>query len=226
MMRWVFAVLAALMMLASAGNAQAVILSNSAVVLRVDRFYEEMFSLSGKPYHAPTVHMLDEDEVYDGECGRVSGGTGFYAFYCPLDEAVVLDMPTLIGMNDEYGDVAFAVVVAHEWAHHIQNLSDVERLPSLGDPDWDQVYSIELELGADCLVGVFLAHLDDRDELASRDLGDAVRAIGGFGDEGSIVPIPRDSRSAHGTGAEREDALLRGYVDGVFGCAFVDPMGD
>ena len=54
-----------------------------------------------------------------------------------------------IGQTDDFIP---AFVIAHEWAHHVQDAVGLERVGPGDRPNsWKQVYSIELELMADCM---------------------------------------------------------------------------
>jgi hypothetical protein len=90
----------------------------------------------------------------------------------------------LADIADEYGASAVSGILAHEWAHMVQE----------GDP------GPNAELQADCLAGAFMrrARFDrmelDRFVLLSLDSGDF-----------------RQDRATHGTGGQRRGAILRGY---------------
>jgi len=210
-------------------NASAIDMEPHHVVVAVNEYYQDLYELTGQTYRKPTVRLLEDGAVYDGECGRVTGGMGFYAFYCPPDETIVMDMPVLNLKSAVLGDVMFALVLAHEWAHHAQNLSDLQRSVNAGTKaNITSPSPIEAELQADCLAGVLVAHLDGLDEIESSDVVEAILVAREYGDDNSSLPgitSPRTSGQAHGTGDERADAVMRGYNDGLVGCMTINPVG-
>lgn len=84
----------------------------------VDRFWAEQFALAGRSY-APPGGVVRIDAPLRTGCGRADAATSA-AFYCVLDETIYYAG----GFRDALytiGDFGWVVVVAHEWAHHVQN---------------------------------------------------------------------------------------------------------
>src|SRR6202021_171053 len=112
---------------------------------------------TGKDYRRARL-VLYNDYPYSG-CGTAQSQTG--PFYCPADEKVYIDLSfwnelkRLGGSNAEF---AQAYVVAHQLAHHVQDFfgfdQQVQRL-SGQDPSQRNALSVDLELQADCLAGVW-----------------------------------------------------------------------
>jgi predicted metalloprotease len=165
--------------------------------------------------------------IFSGQTST-SCGTGQAAmgpFYCPADRQVYID-PTffedLARRHRAPGDFAQAYVIAHEVAHHVQNLlgysTVVHRIRQQGDELESNRASVRLELQADFLAGIW-AHYADRhyDILEEGDMEEAIQAANQIGDDtlqrqatGVVVP----ERYTHGTSAQRVRWFKRGLQTG------------
>jgi predicted metalloprotease len=96
------------------------------------------------------------------------------------------------------GDFAAAVVVAHEFGHHVvDEISQGVRVPPPQGKD--------SELIADCFAGAWAASVYHQGLLEEGDVEEAVAALEVIGDVGV-------SEYPHGTGPERVDAFVAGYA--------------
>jgi len=196
-----------------AGDTEALI---NTVVNDLDQFWGDLFSATDYRYVTPQVIVVDEGQAAQTGCGLAQ--PGFYAFYCPPDGNIYLDYPFLRDMEQRYGDFAAAFVIGHEWAHHVQTVGQIERVNTPGEaPDEvHEVYSIELELMADCFTGVWARDAETRGLLDLTDLAEAIALIQErLGDPQGIEPF--DPR-AHGDFDQRIDAYTDGFRDGGLGC--------
>jgi uncharacterized protein len=156
-------------------------------------------------------------------CGSASSAMG--PFYCPADQGIYLDMgffqvlETQLGAQG--GDFAEAYVVAHEVAHHIQNITGVnDQVRTRQGPESD---GVRLELQADCLAGVWAHHatrtpVAGEDEpiisaISERDIAIALDAAGVIGDDyiqtrtqGNVTP----ETFSHGSSEQRTRWFTRG----------------
>ncbi len=187
------------------------------VVDDLDAFYADVLSYTPNPYHSPRVVLVSIGTATATACGPAT--PGFYAFYCPLDETIYLEEGKLqeIGQTDNFIP---AFVIAHEWAHHVQDAVGLERVESFARPtQWNEVYSIELELMADCMSGAWAQDLDSRGALEEGDIDATVNfTVNTLGDPGFIDAY---DPQAHGSGAQRSQSILLGYSDGFLGCNIV-----
>ena len=149
-------------------------------------------------------------------CGYASAATG--PFYCPGDSNLYLDFAFFDELRREFkapGDFAQAYVIAHEFGHHIQNLTGVmDRVQRQGQ---DKRLSVALELQADCYAGVWANHAQRQGRLETGDAEEAIKAAGAVGDDmiqrrtqGYVIP---DSFT-HGSAAERIQWFARGMRSG------------
>lgn len=185
--------------------------------------YFETLPNAVEPY--VTYVIVEPGEEYVSACDDSTTITSDFAnaFYCSADEnngepgAIWLPLETFTQMwngdifgrqSAEAGDFAAAVVVAHEFGHHIQDeLRTQFRLPQIEDGNGDKI--VERELIADCFAGVWAYSAYEDGELEDNDLDEAVAGLEVLGDseEGGADP--------HGSAEERVDAFLLGYEDGA-----------
>jgi predicted metalloprotease len=158
-------------------------------------------------------------------CGTATSAVG--PFYCPGDTTVYLDT----GFFDELtsklgakgGDSAEAYVFAHEFGHHIQNLTGVmQKVQSQGQQTGPKSGGVRLELQADCYAGVWMNHTTKDpnspiESLTQDDLNRAIDAAAAVGDDriqermqGQVNP----ESWTHGSAANRKKWLLTGYQTG------------
>ncbi|MDP9364962.1 MAG: neutral zinc metallopeptidase [Chloroflexota bacterium] len=186
-----------------------------AVTNDLDQFYRGALASTEYDYQTPRVTVVDEGQYAESACGPAQ--TGFWAFYCPVDQTVYLDRPFLRDLSERYGQFAASFVVGHEWAHHVETVTGLRREES---PDQvGEVYSIELELLADCYTGVWAQDADTRELLSLEEVANGVSFIyQRLGDPEGIEPF--DPR-AHGSANARTNAFSDGYDDGFLGCELV-----
>jgi uncharacterized protein len=184
------------------------------VVEDLDTFYRTSFDAQKMPYRTPGVKVVPPGRSAMTACGPAS--PGFWAFYCPPDQTVYLDQAFLGDLNKQYGDYAVSFVVGHEWAHHVQTEMGIDRTARKPTKP-NEVYSIELELMADCLTGVWSRDLDARNFLDLQDLAEASAFI--FQRLGDPNGIDEFDPQAHGNSDQRTDAFSDGYDGGFTGCS-------
>ena len=187
------------------------------VVDDLDAFYADVLSYTPTPYHSPRVVLVSVGTASQTACGPAT--PGFYAFYCPPDETIYLEEARLTE-SSQADDFIPAFVIAHEWAHHVQDSVGLERVGPAQRPDeWQEVHSIELELMADCMSGAWAQDLDSRGALEQGDIEATVDfTVNTLGDPGFIDEY---DPQAHGSGAQRSQSILLGYSDGFLGCNIV-----
>ncbi len=181
------------------------------VVNDLDAYYRDVLSYTDTEYVSPGVVLVGPGQSVRTACGPAQGG--FWAFYCPLDQTVYLEEALLDQLQDT-ADFAAAFVIAHEWAHHIQTILGFERTSQ--PTTWSDVYSIELELMADCFSGVWAYDADARGRLEPDDVEEAMQfTIERLGDPEFIDAY---DPQAHGTADERVRFFMNGYDEGFSGC--------
>jgi hypothetical protein len=181
----------------------------------LNSFYADVLSYTDSTFVQPGFFYVETGTTKQTACGPAR--TGFWAFYCPGDSTIYVD-GSLIESLQSSGDFAAAFVIAHEYAHHIQTLVGFDRVQS--EPQaWNQVWSIELELMADCMAGSWALDVDTRGLLEPDDENEAIQfTIDKLGDP---TYVSEYDPQAHGTADERVQAFTSGYEDGFLGCNIV-----
>ncbi|MGF1501219.1 MAG: neutral zinc metallopeptidase [Paracoccaceae bacterium] len=193
-----------------------------AVVLAdTEEVWADEFAAIGRSYRRPTLVLFSGRT--GSACGTASSAAG--PFYCPGDRQIYLDAQffrTLEQRLGAGGDFARAYVIAHEVAHHVQNeLGILGQMNAVrmraGQREANRI-SVQLELQADCLSGVWAHAAEARfGILEPGDIEEAVNAAAQIGDDTlqrnagrAVVP---DSFT-HGTSEQRVRWFRRGFEDG------------
>ena len=143
-------------------------------------------------------------------------------FYCPGDDTVYLDLRffEMLLRDKRVGAAAQAYLVGHELAHQVQRLAGVaSHVDELNqkDPAGKNARTVQVELQADCLAGVWGTSAFPRSGLAITDLYDALRTADELGDDylqeaaGNIVDT---TLFTHGSSEQRKSWLRTGYKSG------------
>lgn len=173
----------------------------TTVVNDVATFWQQEFNAGGFEFATVNYSVFDRGRQKTA-CGQpATPKTG--PFYCPADQTIFLSVPYFEGFYGRFGDTAMAIPIAHEIGHHVEN-----QLGMLGNPRYR---TIDLELAADCLAGVWAHSVLQRDLLEEGDLEEAQASRIAVADpEGTSVDDPQ----AHGTKEERVKFFRRGYDTG------------
>ena len=175
---------------------------------------------TGRDYRRAKL-VLFRDYTQSG-CGVAQSQTG--PFYCPEDEKVYIDLgfwDELRRIGGSTADFAQAYVIAHELGHHVQNILGIEQKVqrlSGQDPSQRNSLSVDLELQADCLAGVWAHSSEQRGIVHESDIADGMKAAAAVGDDhlqrmqrGTVSP----ETFTHGTSAERTGWFKRGLDQGT-----------
>jgi uncharacterized protein len=185
----------------------------------VQNFWQQEFAEAGRDYD-PAQVVVFRQQVRSG-CGVASSEVG--PFYCPVDGRVYLDLGFFRDLARRFGapgDFAQAYVIAHEFGHHVQNLTGVAeqvRRASAEDPSIANEMSVRQELMADCLAGVWGHSTYERGLLETGDYEEGLNAAAAVGDDrlqreatGRVEP----ESFTHGTSEQRRRWFATGFEAG------------
>jgi uncharacterized protein len=150
-------------------------------------------------------------------CGFGQAAAG--PFYCPADQKLYLDLSFFGEMKSRLGaqgDFAQAYVIAHELGHHIQHQAGIDaQLRNSGGNE--NAKSVQLELQADCLAGVWGNMASKQGQLEPGDVEEGLNAASKIGDDvlqRQSTGVVRPETFTHGSAAQRTAALKRGLDSG------------
>jgi uncharacterized protein len=181
----------------------------TTVLRNVDGYWSRTLAENGLPEPRVFYVWVPPGRVAQSACGPAGDAA---AFYCPADDTIyvserfardLLDgvLEGLPGNGRAAGDFGVAYVVAHEYAHNLQQEFGV----------FDQFSGATvrpLELQADCLAGAWGNSVYRQGLLQPGDIEEAIGTALAVGD------FDTRNQQHHGTPLERREAWLRGFEGG------------
>lgn len=191
----------------------------------LDRYWGDQFS-SG--YHAPGV-VLYSGATNSG-CGTASAAVG--PFYCPTDQKIYVDTAFFSTLRSDFGATAGPLaqmyVLAHEWGHHISNLTG--QLGQVGQDTGAASGSVRLELQADCYAGAWVKDASTVKDsngntfmqpVTREEINDALNAAAAVGDDNIQQRAGQNVNPdgfTHGSSEQRQRWFAKGYESGPNSC--------
>jgi predicted metalloprotease len=184
------------------------------VLENIDAYWTRTFAAANLPEPRVAFAPVAPGRAQLTSCGTLADDSA--AFYCPADDtiyvaqqfAAALYQGVLRGLPGESagygraaGDFAVAYVLAHEYAHNLQ-----QELGIFDNGVGESARPFELQ--ADCLAGTWAHSVFEAGLLEPGDLEEAVSAALAVGD------FDVGNAQHHGTPPQRRDALLAGYRTG------------
>ncbi len=184
------------------------------VIEQVDTYWERTFATANLPQPRVGFVTVPPGQTLRTACGAPAGDSA--AFYCPADDTIYIaqvfaselyqgvarGLPgEQAGYGRAAGDFAVAYVVAHEYAHNLQQelgVFDNRESPT----------ARPFELQADCLSGAWANSQYEQGLIDDADIAEATGAALAVGD------FDVGNAQHHGTPEERRDALLAGFETG------------
>lgn len=186
-----------------------------AALANLNRTWRETFTRNGLSFEEPELDLFRNGRVNTGGCGSATSAAG--PFYCPADKGIYIDTSfydELARMAGTGGDFARLYVIAHEYGHHIQNITGLARqvrAEQQRNPRAANQLQVAMELQADCYAGMWAGK--NRNIIEPGDLEEGMKAASAIGDD----TLQRNAGQAvnpegftHGTSRQRMAALKLG----------------
>ncbi|MCT2007266.1 neutral zinc metallopeptidase [Micrococcus lylae] len=198
-----------------------------ATTIAADTFWEEHLSqYRDVTFREPGVELFSGG--VNTACGSASSAMG--PFYCPGDESMYFDTDFFSTLQTDFGaeggPLAEQYIVAHEYAHHIQQVIGWLRYSQDGRTGPDSGI-VRVELQADCMAGMWAgsaAHTVDPESgetflkpISDEQLRQALDAAASVGDDRiqqASTGQVRPEAFTHGTSEQRQRWFMRGYESG------------
>jgi len=181
----------------------------------LDATWQASFQRAGLPFEQPFLNLYRSGVVRTEGCGGATSAAG--PFYCPADKGIYIDTgfyDQLAQMSGTGGDFARLYVIAHEYGHHIQNITGLAgqvRAAQQRNPGAANRLQVAMELQADCYAGMWAGK--NRNLIEPGDLEEGMNAASAIGDDTLMRNAGQSVNPegfTHGTSRQRMAALRLG----------------
>ncbi|MBI1401839.1 MAG: zinc metalloprotease [Porphyrobacter sp.] len=186
-----------------------------AALASLNKTWQPILTREDIRFARPELDLYRNGAVTTEGCGSATSAAG--PFYCPADRRIYIDTTfydQLARMSGTGGDFARLYVIAHEYGHHVQNLTglaDQVRREQQRNPAAANRLQVAMELQADCYAGLWAGQ--NRAAIEPGDLEEGLAAASAVGDDtlmrGAGQAINPESFT-HGSSRQRMAALRLG----------------
>lgn len=199
----------------------------SATAYALDTYWAAQVAAAGGQFAPPAIVSFSDSQSTG--CGTASSSTG--PFYCPPDATIYIDVSFYDQLQSQFGGqdgpLAEEYVTAHEYGHHIQQITGVMDKAQRGGTGADSD-SVRVELQADCYAGMWAGDATETINpktnepylapITQEQLQNALNAAAAVGDDhiqqqsgGGVNP----DTWTHGSSEQRERWFTTGYEQGT-----------
>ena len=176
---------------------------------------DEYWAGAGVPNFQQPLATTFSQGVNTG-CGSATSQVG--PFYCPVDQTIYIDLSFYDLLEGQFGaqggPLAEMYVAAHEYGHHIQNLTGA--LDAGRDPGAEGG-AVRTELQADCFAGVWVGNAVDTgflEPITQEQINQALSTAEAIGDDHiqqqTQGGVNQDTWT-HGSSDQRQQWFMIGY---------------
>lgn len=179
---------------------------HGAFVTCLDAMWGPTMTALGLPHSSPPISYDTVPD--DSPCGPPPLASDATGWFCQLDDTIYLPLDRVVRHVHPYGEQSHLALVAHEYAHHVQELSglllaaEIEHRRHMWDSEQAMEVNRRIELQANCFAGLAAAAVAGRGTV-SDELARGLVADFGHGDD----------VKTHGTARLRGEWTRRGFVE-------------
>lgn len=176
----------------------------------LNRAWDSVLARSDHSTADPGLFVFSETGT--SPCGTFQPATGrILAFYCSANRTMYADAEQMARTFPARDHVVYALVLAHEYGHHLQNVSGILRAESTlayNRPAQANELSRRTEVQASCLAGVFIRAIEESYPVQGNQRSAfEFYAFRAFGDSQDAAEEDR----THGTSRSQGEWIGRGF---------------
>jgi predicted metalloprotease len=172
----------------------------------VATYWQKVFNNSKYRFPKTTQSIVNGSAA--SPCGTISGAGG-PPRYCPSDQTLYLPVGYFQTKVAPIGDAATVTLVGLLWGYRVQDALGAFKAVQAGTRR-----GLEVNLGAICFAGSYMATVANRNLLEAGDVQEILKTAAVTGDQGT----PPDVNNSKGTPAQRVAAFRIGFSRGASAC--------